>query len=126
MQLPSEPEWEKGKADPDRANYDETGIGSTSTVGCFPSGRSPYDALDLAGNVLEWTCSLHKHSPYDPEDVGREGLTAGRNVRRVLRGVSFNDGDGDLRCASRLGDLPLDLGWDLGFRVVLSPIRSGL
>lgn len=150
--LPSEAEWEKaargglqmesgknpnpdriypwGDAfDADKANTAETGIGTTSPVGCFPGGASPYGILDLSGNVWEWTRSLWGEDfskpnfkyPYDPRDKRREDLAAGREVRRVLRGGSFGLDEGGARCARRRGSPP-DLRYsNYGFRVVLSP-----
>jgi formylglycine-generating enzyme required for sulfatase activity len=45
--------WEKDEINPNLANYDKTGINTTSAVGCFPGGASFYGVQDLSGNVWE-------------------------------------------------------------------------
>jgi len=112
--------------DPDRANYDDTGIGSTSPAGCFPGGESPYGALDLSGNVWEWTRSLWGQAwlkpdfgyPYNPGD-GREDLESPQ--LRVVRGGAFYNLQGIVRCAFRNWFDP-DLLRLIGFRLVVSPL----
>lgn len=124
---PREYPWGKQPPDADEyANY-EFDLGGTSPVGCFPAGRSPYGAHDMAGNVWEWTLSLYDDEddkaypyPYNPND-GRERVEAPKRCYRVLRGGSFCDDAGDLRCGARLWYPPDFWSVYFGFRVVVAP-----
>jgi formylglycine-generating enzyme required for sulfatase activity len=130
--LPSEAEWEKAASwdaalgrkwiwpwgdewDETRCNSEERGISDTTPVDAYPRGASRYGVLDMAGNVYEWTRSLHKGYLYDPTD-GREDLSA--QGRRVFRGGSFVYGPDHARCACRGRDIPDLRDWDIGFRLV--------
>jgi iron(II)-dependent oxidoreductase len=81
---------------------------------------------DLSGNVWEWTRSLWGTDwdkptfryPYRPDD-GREDLDAPENMRRVLRGGSCFDDQGDVRCAARDGSGARSSDFDFGFRLVV-------
>ncbi|MEZ4526100.1 MAG: SUMF1/EgtB/PvdO family nonheme iron enzyme [Desulfobacterales bacterium] len=107
------------------ANVKECGIDSTSAVGAFASGKSPYGCEDMSGNVWEWTRSMDGKYPYDPKD-GRENpekVTPDSWIR--MRGGSFYNERDISRCGFRLRRFPSRRFGDGGFRVVLSPITLG-
>ncbi|MCL4299459.1 MAG: SUMF1/EgtB/PvdO family nonheme iron enzyme [Anaerolineae bacterium] len=84
-------------ADPNRANYGASGIGTTSAVGCFPQGASVYGVEELSGNVWEW-CRTKWQENYENY---RDDNDLKRNSPRVLRGGAFGSSGRVVRCAAR-------------------------
>jgi formylglycine-generating enzyme required for sulfatase activity len=127
--LPSDAQWELAARGTDgrmfpwgdewdqaRANTREAGIGATRPAGSFPLGASPYGCVDVAGTVWEWTSSLDRPYPYEPQD-GRED--AGGAGRRILRGGCYANPHGYARCACRFRLPPAVSNEFLGFRLAI-------
>lgn len=98
----------------------DDGYGNTAPAGSYPEGASWVGALDLSGNVGEWTSSLYQPYPYDAED-GREvdaGVSA--EVPRVVRGGSWHNYEENLRAANRDWYAPDIRSFTIGFRCARS------
>jgi formylglycine-generating enzyme required for sulfatase activity len=132
VRLPTEAEWEWAAGGPEHRQYpwgDEFDVDKTNTldgrvlgttpVGAYPGGAATCGALDMSGNVYEWTRSLYQEYPYRQDD-GRENPLA--EGRRALRGGSWSSYRRNARVPSRYDDLPVFFDGTLGFRVVVAPV----
>ena len=81
-----------------RDEQNDDGHAATAPVGNYPSGGSWTGALDMAGNVWEWTADFYGPYSADPQ-VNPNGPSSGG--RRVVRGGSWHASPDHLRSAIR-------------------------
>ncbi len=139
IRLPTEAEWETtasfdgtsercvypwGNAEPttELAIYDAAKLNAAAPVGSCPAGAAACGALDLAGNVWEYTASNHADYPGQSTTGAKDFTTDEWDV--PLRGGLYYQDSTYVRCGARIRLPPVYdsiIIDDFGFRIVVAP-----
>ncbi|MDB9389517.1 SUMF1/EgtB/PvdO family nonheme iron enzyme [Microcystis aeruginosa] len=107
------------KIDPALANYGQTALARTTTVGRFQIANA-FGLYDMHGNVFEW-CLDDWHDHYEGAPIdGRAWLNENNSQLKLLRGGSWVNDPGGCRCACRYRFNPDIRYGNFGLRVVAS------
>ena len=134
--LPTEAQWQKAAAGGDSWPYptgestltcehavmsqqgDGCGRGTTWPVGSKPKGKSPYGALDMAGNVAEWVIDWYD-ARYYREAPESDPAGPAQGAMRSVRGGNWRDAAPRmLRTSARDKRPPATHSIQVGFRCV--------
>jgi formylglycine-generating enzyme required for sulfatase activity len=107
----------------------DDGYSNTAPVGSYAGGASWVGAMDMSGNVWEWTSSIYMEYPYSATDGREVDGSTDSSSRRVLRGGSwFHSGSDLLRSAARYEVSPDYRDYVVGFRCAVpstyTPVAS--
>jgi formylglycine-generating enzyme required for sulfatase activity/tRNA A-37 threonylcarbamoyl transferase component Bud32 len=116
--------WKKAENDTRKTMFEEDdGYVGTAPVGSFPAGASAHGALDLAGNVWEWTSDYYApYSETDANDAAKDPRGPATGQKRVVRGGDYLGSEPDWsRPSYRWKTEPDTYNHAIGFRCAKNP-----
>jgi len=131
--LPTEAQWKKAARDGGSRAYpwgNKTDISrlanvgnfhtTTTKVGKFPDGASPYGLLDMGGNVREWVQDWYA-STYTLKPPYTNPTGPDNGTKRLLKSASWHDSISSAKIDAQFAHLPYSAGNNRGFRCAYPP-----